>query len=259
LTGKPLLIKRKRKRMSIDFRSQRLFLRADLRPGLAVGLDRNQANYLLNVLRLAEGDSILVFNGRDGEWRARVAETGRKTSTLVPQEQVRRQQPSPDLFYLFAPLKHARLDYMVQKAVEMGAARLCPVLTQHTQVARVNLDRMEANVIEAAEQCGILTLPIIDEPRRIGDVLEQWDAARRLVFCDEATPTGSPVEALGHLQAGPAAVLVGPEGGFSPEERSQLLARPYVTQLSLGPRIMRADTAAIAALTLVQAFIGDWR
>lgn len=245
--------------MSIDFKSKRLFLRADLHQGAEVGLDRAQANYLLNVLRLVEGDTILVFNGRHGEWRARIAEAGRKTCRLAAQEQVRPQEAAPDIFYLFAPLKHARLDYMVQKAVEMGAARLCPVLTQHSQVARVNPERMQANVIEAAEQCGILALPEVDPTRRLGDLLGGWDASRRIFFCDEDARPGGPVEALAEFRRGPAAVLIGPEGGFSADERADLLARSYVTPLSLGPRILRADTAAVAALAVVQAFIGDWR
>lgn len=244
---------------SVDFRSQRLFLRAELRQGVAVEADRTQANYLLNVLRLGTGDAILVFNGRDGEWRARVSEAGRKACKLVLEKQTRRQETAPDVFYLFAPLKHARLDYMVQKAVEMGAARLCPVLTQHTQAGRVNLERMEANAIEAAEQCGILALPGIEPPVKLQAALDGWEPQRRLFFCDEGAPSGSPADVLGKLERGPAAVLIGPEGGFSAGERADLLRRPYVVPLSLGPRILRADTAAVAALAMVQAFIGDWR
>ena len=171
----------------------------------------------------------------------------------------REQTPLPDLHYLFAPLKHARLDYMVQKAVEMGAGRLSPVLTEFTQVGRVNLDRMRANVIEAAEQCGVLALPEIDPPKKLAAALADWDAERRLIFCDEAAPTANPADALKDLPRGPAALLIGPEGGFSERERADLLARPYVTALSLGPRILRADTAAVAAMALVQSFIGDWR
>jgi 16S rRNA (uracil1498-N3)-methyltransferase len=245
--------------MSYDFRSQRLFVRPDLVAGANIDLERGQANYLLNVLRMQQGDAILLFNGRDGEWRARIAETGRRGCRLIVEERRREQTAAPDLHYLFAPLKHARLDYMVQKAVEMGAGRLRPVLTHFTQVARINLARMEANAIEAAEQCGILSLPDIEGPRKLGGVLAEWEAERRLVFCDERAPTASPIDALKNLPRGPAALLIGPEGGFSDEERDDLLARPYVTAISLGPRILRADTAAVAALALVQAFIGDWR
>jgi 16S rRNA (uracil1498-N3)-methyltransferase len=242
-----------------DFRAQRLFLRDDLAARNRIEAEREQANYLLNVLRLKDGDPILVFNGRDGEWRARIAEASRKGCILVIDEKTREQTPLPDLHYLFAPLKHARLDYMVQKAVEMGAGRLCPVLTQFTQVSRVKTERMKANVIEAAEQCGVFAIPEVDELRKLSEVLNGWDSKRRLFFCDEAAPTASPVNALKGLPRGPAALLIGPEGGFSDAERSALLQKPYVTALSLGPRILRADTAAVAALAIVQSFIGDWR
>ena len=242
-----------------QFRAQRLFVRAALQPGAEIAADRGQANYLGNVLRMRQGESVLLFNGRDGEWRARIIEASRKSCTLAVEDQLRPQPPAPDLHYLFAPLKHARLDYMMQKAVEMGVGRLCPVLTRHTQVARVNLERMQANAIEAAEQCGILTIPEIDEPRRLDEVLSGWGADRLLVFCDEYAPVADPAEALRGLGTGPVALLIGPEGGFAPEERADLAKRPYVTALSLGPRILRADTAAIAALALIQAAIGDWR
>jgi 16S rRNA (uracil1498-N3)-methyltransferase len=245
--------------MSYDFRAQRLFVRNPLEAGAEIEAERDQANYLLNVLRLRAADSILLFNGRDGEWRAHIAGQARRGCRLVVDEQVRPQTGPPDLHYLFAPLKHARLDYMVQKAVEMGAGRLRPVITRHTQATRVNLDRMEANAIEAAEQCGILTLPAIDPPQKLDAVLAGWDPARPLIFGDESAPVASPSAALARLPRGPAAVLIGPEGGFAAEEREDLLSRPYVTALSLGPRILRADTAAIAALALAQAFIGDWR
>ena len=245
--------------MPYDFKSPRLFVESDLSKGAHVAAEAAQANYLLNVLRLKDGDTILLFNGRDGEWRARLAEAKRKTCALVVEEQLREQTPLPDLHCLFAPLKHARLDYMVQKAVEMGAGRLCPVLTEFTQVSRVNLDRIQANVIEAAEQCGVLAIPPIDPPRKLAAALAEWDSSRALIFCDEAAPTANPAEALKNLPRGPAALLIGPEGGFSDRERADLLARPTVRALSLGPRILRADTAAVAALALVQSFIGDWR
>ena len=245
--------------MAYDFRSPRLFVRAGLSESAEIEVHRAQSNYLLNVLRLRGGDTILAFNGRDGEWRARVEPFGKRDCRLLAEEKVREQTAPTDLHYLFAPLKRARLDYMVEKAVEMGAAQLRPVITRHTQVARVNLKRMEANAIEAAEQCGVLTLPEIVEPAPLAEALAAWDVDRRLIFCDEAAPAGGPVTALKELRAGPVALLVGPEGGFSDDERTDLLARPYVTPLSLGPRILRADTAAVAALALVQAFIGDWR
>jgi 16S rRNA (uracil1498-N3)-methyltransferase len=242
-----------------DFRSPRLCVAAPLAAAAAIALDRAQANYLLNVLRLKAGDPVLVFNGRDGEWRAAVTPAGRRGVMLTVVERCRPQPAPGDLHLLFAPLKHARLDYMVQKAVEMGAGRLAPVLTEFTQVSRVNIERMQANVIEAAEQCGVLSLPAVDPPRKLSDALAAWDPARRLIFCDEAAPVASPADALKNLKRAPAALLIGPEGGFSERERADLLARPYVTALSLGPRILRADTAAVAALALVQSFIGDWR
>ncbi len=245
--------------MPYDFKSPRLFVESGLSAGRQIAAEAGQANYLLTVLRLKEGDAVLVFNGRDGEWRARIAETRRKACSLRLEEQTREQTPLPDLHYLFAPLKHARLDYMVQKAVEMGVGRLCPVLTEFTQISRVNLERMQANVVEAAEQCGILAIPPVEVPRKLLEALAEWNPTRRLIFCDEAAPVENPGEAMRGLPRGPAALLIGPEGGFSDAERADLVARPYVTALSLGPRILRADTAAVAALALVQSFIGDWR
>ncbi len=243
----------------IDFRAPRVYLEADLAAGAAVPCTRAQTNYLRNVLRLGAGDTILVFNGRDGEWRAELSLDGRRDASLTPHQQVRVQQPGPDLHYLFAPLKHARLDYMVQKATEMGAALLAPVLTQRTVPSRVNLDRMRANVIEAAEQCGILTIPQVAEPRRLEAVLSDWDAGRTLVFCDEGAAIKNPMAALADVTTQACAVLIGPEGGFTDAEREMLLAKTFVIPISLGPRIMRADTAAVAALALVNAALGDWK
>lgn len=244
-----------------DFTSTRLHVRAPLSADATIDLDPKQANYLVNVLRLRAGQSVLVFNGADGEWRAELSATGRKAWRLTATEQTRTQPPAPDLHYIFAPLKHARLDYMVEKAVEMGAGRLRPVLTQHTQTTRVNRDRMEANAIEAAEQCGILSLPAIDEPVALIALLDRWpkeEGDRRLIFCDESAE-GDPVALLSALPPSPLAVLIGPEGGFAEDERTLLRSRPWVTAISLGPRILRADTAAVAALSIVQALLGDWR
>jgi 16S rRNA (uracil1498-N3)-methyltransferase len=244
-----------------DFRTPRVYLDAPLAEGQAVSFDRAQANYLLNVLRLKHGDALLLFNGRDGEWQTRLAGTGKRAPTAVIGERMREQPRPSDLHFLFAPLKHARLDYLVQKAVEMGAARLQPVITRHTQVARVNLDRMRANVIEAVQQCGILTLPEVAEPVTFKAAIGPADADRLLVFCDEDAEVKDPVAALtAAARAGlPLAVLIGPEGGFAEEERDSLLKRPNVVRIALGPRILRADTAAVAALALVQAVLGDWR
>lgn len=242
-----------------DFTSQRLFVDHPLGQGARVSCTPEQASYLRSVLRLAEGDEILIFNGRDGEWRARLSEVGKRGAALEAASLVRAQTGGPDLTYIFAPLKRARLDYMVQKATEMGAARLVPVLTRHTVAERVNLDRMRANAIEAAEQCGILRVPEIAEPRKLAALLQSWDASRALIFCDEDAEQSNPLSTLALLHPGPLAVLVGPEGGFSPDERDMIRALPQATALSLGPRIMRADTAAIAALALVNAALGDWR
>ena len=242
-----------------DFRAPRLFVDAALREGERIALERNQSNYLGNVLRLSAGETILVFNGRDGEWQAQI-EGRKRLDGLTIVTRTRPQDRLPDIAYVFAPLKHARLDYMVQKAVEMGASRLQPVLTRHTQVSRVNVERMRANVIEAAEQCGILSLADVAEPVALDRFLDKRESRRLLVFCDEAADIGNPIEAL---QQGLTAtegidVVIGPEGGFAEEERARLLRQPRTLRLSLGPRILRADTAGVAALALVQAALGDW-
>lgn len=243
----------------LDGRTPRLFCPAPLAADQAVALAKEQSHYLLTVMRLGEGARVLVFNGREGEWLASVRLASRKVAELVPLRQVRPQPASGDLHYLFAPLKHARLDYMVQKAVEMGATTLQPVLTQHTQVSRINVERMQANAVEAAEQCGILALPAILPEVRFDRLVAGWDPGRRLVFCDEGAPIADPVAALRAVPRGPLAVLIGPEGGFSAAERTQLRRLPGVVRLSLGPRILRADTAAVAALAVVQAVLGDWQ
>ncbi|MGH6777941.1 MAG: 16S rRNA (uracil(1498)-N(3))-methyltransferase [Bradyrhizobium sp.] len=240
-----------------DFRAARLFVDAPLAEGNVIALGRDQANYLGNVLRLAAGHTVLVFNGRDGEWRASIS--GRKRlDGLTVLNRARPQDHLPDLAFVFAPLKHARLDYMVQKAVEMGASRLEPVLTRFTQVARVNSDRMRANVIEAVEQCGILSLAAVADPVPLERYLAGRLSQRLLVFCDEAADVTDPLKVL---QSGVAEhgidVMVGPEGGFDAAERVALLHQPRALRLSLGPRILRADTAAVAALALVQAALGD--
>jgi 16S rRNA (uracil1498-N3)-methyltransferase len=211
------------------------------------------------VLRLRPGDAILIFNGRDGEWRAELGEGGKRAAALVVGARVRPQEGGPDIDYLFAPLKRARLDYMVQKATEMGVARLRPVLTRRTMAERVNLERMRANAIEAAEQCGILRVPELHQPEKLANVVARWDAARTLIVCDEGSDARDPIVALGQLRPGPLAVLIGPEGGFDDSERELLSSKPFVVRISLGPRILRADTAAVAALALVNACLGDWR
>jgi 16S rRNA (uracil1498-N3)-methyltransferase len=241
-----------------DFRSPRLYVESPLEKGVRVALKAAQAHYLATVLRLKSGSRVLLFNGRDGEWSAALTLL-RRTAIVDVGAQTRPQTSPADLHYLFAPLKAARLDYMVQKAVEMGVSRLQPMLTRHGQVARVNTERMRANTIEAAEQCGILSLPEIEAPIAFARLIAERDPARRLVFCDEDAEVSDPVAALRGLPPSPLAVLIGPEGGFAEDERAALLKLPNVLRLSLGPRILRADTAAVAALTLVQALIGDWR
>ena len=242
-----------------DFRSPRLFVDAPLAAGADVALDRDQANYLGNVLRLGSGAEILVFNGRDGEWRAAIA--GRKRpESLTILHRTREQDSLGDVAYVFALLKHARLDYVVQKAVEMGASKLQPITTRHTQLSRLNLERVSANVIEAAEQCGILSLAAVAAPMPLERYLSERDARRLLVFCDEAAEIADPLAALKAAKAdgGGIDVLIGPEGGFAAEERASLLRQPHTLRLCLGPRILRADTAGVAALALVQAALGDW-
>jgi 16S rRNA (uracil1498-N3)-methyltransferase len=242
-----------------DFRSPRLYVDAPLEHGALVALAAPQQHYLTHVLRLQAGGRILAFNGRDGEWVARLEATKRAAALRIGTK-TREQTAASDLHYLFAPLKAARLDYMVQKAVEMGVSRLQPVLTRHGQVARINVARMRANAIEAAEQCGILTLPQIDEAETLPRVLAAREPGRCLVFCDEDAEVADPLAALAAVPARtPLAVLVGPEGGFAEDERAALLRLPNIVRLALGPRILRADTAAVAALALLQAVVGDWR
>ena len=238
---------------------QRLFVTSKLEPGATVALSKDQAHYLGNVLRLKQGDNLLLFNGGDGEWWAELGAIGKKQAEVRLDHQTRPQEDGPDLHYLFAPLKRARLDYIVQKATELGASALRPVITRHTVAERVKSERLLANAIEAAEQCGILRVPEIVEPEKLAKLLDRWDEGRRVVFADEQAPHVSPVEALKTLKPGPLAVLIGPEGGFEREERAALLAKPFVLPISLGPRVMRADTAAVAALALVNAVLGDWR
>jgi len=244
-----------------EFRMQRLFVADDLAPGATFKLDHHQAHYLLKVLRMSVEDNVLVFNGRHGEWRAAIAEAGKKQCVVRAIEQIRGQTEPSNLHYLFAPLKQARLDYMVQKAVEMGVGALRPVITQHTQMPKIKMDRVRANAVEAVEQCGILSLPTVHAPVKLTDVITNWgmtDSDRRIIFCDEDDEAGDPISVLRDIGQNPLAVLIGPEGGFSAEERALLNAQEFVTSMSLGPRILRADTAAVSALTLVQAVCGDW-
>jgi len=242
-----------------DLASERLFVESGLSAGQTVELTEAQARYLITVLRLRQGAEVLVFNGREGEWLAALGEVKKRGATLRLERQVRPQEDGPDIDYVFAPLKRSRLDYMVQKVTEMGVRRLRPVITERTIAERVNTERMRANVVEAAEQCGVLRVPEVHEPVRLQDALTGWDATRKLIYCDEHEDNADPVESLGRIEPGPLAVLIGPEGGFSAGERQRLLGKPFVVPISLGPRIMRADTAAVAVLALTNAVVGDWR
>ena len=240
----------------------RLFVEAPLGPGAEVALAPAQAHYLFTVMRLRADDAVLLFNGRDGEWRAEVAEAGKRAGLLACRGQTREQAEPPDLWLAFAPVKRARTDFIVEKATELGCRRILPVLTRHTQAERVKIGRLSAHATEAAEQCGRLTVPAVAEPLTLTTLIEDLEEStppRRLLFCDE-TGAGAPApDALAGAETGPWAVLIGPEGGFDAAERARLAASPAAQAVSLGPRILRTDTAAVAALALWQAALGDWR
>ncbi|MGB3337608.1 MAG: 16S rRNA (uracil(1498)-N(3))-methyltransferase [Devosia sp.] len=237
----------------------RLFVEPDLAADTQLTLGKEQSLYLAAVLRKSVGDEVVLFNGRDGAWLCRLATDSKKSVTLDLVEQIAAQTPVSDLWYGFAPLKTERLDYVIQKAVEMGAGTIQPVLTRFTQVARLKHERLVANAIEAAEQCEVLAVPRVEPEVTLERLLDAWPSERVLIFADEGEASSSPVEALSALKGRPVGLLIGPEGGFSDEERARLRAQPYVVPISLGPRILRADTAAVAALALIQAIIGDWR
>ena len=239
----------------------RLYVTTDLSLNAAVAPTPDQSRYLTGVMRLKQGDDLLVFNGRDGEWRVTIAEVLKRGVILKCEEQTRPQTVGPDLELIVAMVKKSRVETIVEKAAELGAARVRLAITRRTNVEKVRLDRLDAIVIEAAEQTGRLDVPLVDDPEKLDAILDAWDAdpvsGRRLMFCDETG--GAPaVQALQAAGAGPWAILIGPEGGFSSEERERLRSWPFTTPVSLGPRILRADTAAIAAMTLWQAAIGDW-
>lgn len=236
----------------------RIFNRADLGARAKVALGRDQAHYLFGVMRLTPGDAVLVFNGRDGEWLAEVAEAGKRAGVLTCRERVRPQSSPPDLWLAFAPVKRARTDFIAEKACEMGCRRVIPVFTRFTSSGRVNVARLRAHAVEAAEQCGLMSVPEVAEPAALANLLQDWPAGRRLLFCDESGAGAPALPALRAAGPGPWAILIGPEGGFSPDERARLAALPFAVPASLGPRILRADTAAVAALALWQAALGDW-
>jgi 16S rRNA (uracil1498-N3)-methyltransferase len=237
----------------------RLFVAADLGPGAEVPLTQAQAHYLFTVMRQGPGARVAVFNGRDGEWAAEVAEAGRRTGRLIARDRVRPQGRPPDLWLLFAPVKKARTDFIVEKATELGAARIQPVLTRFTGAERLRVDRLRRHAVEAAEQCGATSVPEVAEPARLAALLDAWNPARRLMFADETRAAPPAQAALAAAATGAWAILIGPEGGFASEEADRLRRLPWVLPVTLGPRILRADTAAVAAIALWQAALGDWR
>jgi 16S rRNA (uracil1498-N3)-methyltransferase len=244
--------------MASEFKT-RLYVADDLASGVGIALDGDQAHFLRNVLRSRPSDRVALFNGRDGEWAADITEVGKRFVRLTAGDQARPQAVEADIWLAFAPIKRARIDFIAQKATELGATVLWPLFTQFTAMERVNIDRLRANAIEAAEQCGRLTVPEIREPVRFDQLLDAWPSNRRLICCDE-TGAGAPiVEAIGASEASVAGLLIGPEGGLSKEELDRLDKTPNVCRVSLGSRILRADTAALAALACWQAVAGDWR
>ena len=234
----------------------RLYVDHPLGQGQSVPLDRDQAHYLFGVMRQQEGALIALFNGRDGEWQAKITQAGKRGGELTCLEQSKPLQMPPDLWVLFAPIKKARTDFIVEKAAEMGAARIMPVQTEYTNSERIRQDRLQAHAVEAAEQCGGTFVPEVTDLQKLSKVLDQWPEDRKLMFCDEAEVGAGKV--LGEAGPGPWAILIGPEGGFSEAERKRLQSLPFAHVVSLGPRILRADTAAVAAMTLWQQALGDW-
>lgn len=236
----------------------RLHVDHPLGPGQSVALTRDQAHYLFGVMRLGVGDAVLLFNGRDGEWRAEVADAGKRGGSLACVEQTRPLRLPPDVWLLFAPIKKARTDFIVEKAAELGAARIVPVQTAFTNAERIRQDRLQAHAVEAAEQCGGTYVPEVADLHPLDRLLADWPGDRRILWCDESLVAAG-VALRGADHPGGWAILIGPEGGFSEAERARLRALPFVTPVGLGPRILRADTAAVAALVLWQEHLGDWR
>jgi 16S rRNA (uracil1498-N3)-methyltransferase len=237
----------------------RLFVNTPLAADTAVALSRDQTHYLASVMRAQTGEAVSLFNGRDGEWQARIASLAKAGAALIPERQLRPQAPEPDLWLLTAPLKKDRTDLVVEKAAELGVSRLWPVFTRRTNAGRVNSERLGAHLMEAAEQCERLSVPELAEPAPLDKVLSGWPADRILLFLDEGGGGQPLAQVLEDLPPGPLALLVGPEGGFDGEERRLIASKPFARPVGLGPRILRAETAAIAALAVIQALKGDWR
>lgn len=234
----------------------RLYVDQPLGAGQAVALGAEAANYLFNVMRLGKGAAVALFNGRDGEWRAEVAEAGKRQGIALCQTQTAPQVMPPDLWLMFVPVKKERTAFIVEKAVELGVARLQPVATRHMNSERWRVDKQTAHAIEAAEQCGATFVPTVEELQPLDRILAQWPAGRALFWADETLAAAKAAQIT--IVAGPAAILIGPEGGFSEDEKTRLRALPFVRPLSLGPRILRAETAALAAMVLWQSAVGDW-
>lgn len=246
--------------MATAYPKIRLFVEASLQAGVAVPLADGQAHYLQNVMRLGAGEAVAVFNGRDGEWRATLQPISKKKADLLVAEPLKPQVSCPDVWLVFAPIKHGRIDFLAEKAAELGASALLPVMTARTNASRVKTERLQANATEAAEQCERMDVPPVHEPRSFAQLLADWPPERLLIYGDETGQGLPPAELFASLS--PAirqwAVLVGPEGGFAPEELARLRAAPFAHAISLGPRVLRADTAGLAALTCVMAWRGDW-
>ncbi|MEL6170738.1 MAG: 16S rRNA (uracil(1498)-N(3))-methyltransferase [Pseudomonadota bacterium] len=235
----------------------RLYVEHPLGPEQAVALQKDQAHYLFGVMRRSIGDNVFLFNGCDGEWRSEVKEAGKRSGQLVVLEQTRPQQNAPDLWLLFAPIKKTRTDFIVEKATELGVSRILPILTEFTNSERIRQDRLQAHAVEAAEQCGGTFVPAVVDLQKLGQVLDNWPPERQILFCDEEL--SGPANSLAEMKTGPWAILIGPEGGFSETERARLSSLTVSRPVSLGPRILRADTAAVSAITLWQQALGDWQ
>lgn len=236
----------------------RIYVPGSLRPGEATPLDENQSKYLLRVMRLSEGDGVRAFNGQDGEWQTELVQESAKKASIRALRQTRLQISTPDLTLMFAPLKKTRTDFVVEKACELGVRRIQPVMTEFTQSSRVRSDRLQATVIEAAEQTERMDIPAVEDDLPLLKALDVWPVDRPLFYCDEAGDAKPMRETLAGRSPQPAGILIGPEGGFSPAERQRLRSLPFVVPVTLGPRILRAETAAVAALTLWQSMLGDW-
>ena len=240
----------------------RLFVEAALAAGTTIDLPKEKAHFLKNVLRMESGGLVALFNGRDGEWTGRIENLTRSNVTIVLEEQSRVQTPMPDVWLVFAPIKRARIDFVAEKATELGIGQIRPVITRRTIVSRVKTDRLKANALEASEQCERLDIPEVFEPQSLDSLLDQWPEGRRLLWCDEGASGGPIAQALAALdddaKSAPWAILIGPEGGFDDDERARLIEFPDALAVTLGPRLLRADTAAAAALAIWQAWVGDW-